>query len=195
LFEKQEFIISAYKLPQLPKDNIPEIILCGRSNVGKSSFINSLFNRRDLAKTSSTPGKTRSINYYLIDDKFYFVDLPGYGYAKTSLKERESWGKLLSKYIKTSKNIKLAFHFVDSRHGPTDLDLQLYELLMFSKIPYTLILNKIDKLTQSELSYSKKRIIEYFPELILGDNLFLYSSATKRGRKEVMLTLSKLFYE
>ena len=195
MFEKQEFIISAYKLPQLPKDNIPEIILCGRSNVGKSSFINSLFNRRDLAKTSSTPGKTRSINYYLIDDKFYFVDLPGYGYAKTSLKERESWGKLLSKYIKTSKNIKLAFHFVDSRHGPTDLDLQLYELLMFSKIPYTLILNKIDKLTQSELSYSKKRIIEYFPELILGDNLFLYSSATKRGRKEVMLTLSKLFYE
>ena len=195
MFEKQEFIISAYKLPQLPKDNIPEIILCGRSNVGKSSFINSLFNRRDLAKTSSTPGKTRSINYYLIDDKFYFVDLPGYGYAKTSLKERESWGKLLSKYIKTSKNIKLAFHFVDSRHGPTDLDLQLYELLMFSKIPYTLILNKIDKLTQSELSYSKKRIIEYFPELTLGDNLFLYSSATKRGRKEVMLTLSKLFYE
>ena len=195
MFEKQEFIISAYKLPQLPKDNIPEIILCGRSNVGKSSFINSLFNRRDLAKTSSTPGKTRSINYYLIDDKFYFVDLPGYGYAKTSLKERESWGKLLSKYIKTSKNIKLAFHFVDSRHSPTHLDLQLYELLMFSKIPYTLILNKIDKLTQSELSYSKKRIIEYFPELILGDNLFLYSSATKRGRKEVMLTLSKLFYE
>ena len=195
MFEKQEFIISAYKLPQLPKDNIPEIILCGRSNVGKSSFINSLFNRRDLAKTSSTPGKTRSINYYLIDDKFYFVDLPGYGYAKTSLKERESWGKLLSKYIKTSKNIKLAFHFVDSRHSPTDLDLQLYELLMFSKIPYTLILNKIDKLTQSELSYSKKRIIEYFPELTLGDNLFLYSSATKRGRKEVMLTLSKLFYE
>jgi len=194
MFEKQEFIISAYKLSQLPKDNLPETILCGRSNVGKSSFINSLFNRRDLAKTSSTPGKTRSINYYKIDDKFYFVDLPGFGYAKTSLKERESWGKLLSEYIKTSKNIKLAFHFIDSRHSPTDLDLQLNELLKFSKIPCIIILNKIDKLTQSELSLSKKRIIEFFPELIQGENLFLYSSTTKKGKKEVTQILSKLFY-
>jgi GTP-binding protein len=195
MFEKQEFIISAYKLFQLPKDNLPEIILCGRSNVGKSSFINSLLNRRDLAKTSSTPGKTRSINYYRIDEKFYFVDLPGFGYAKTSLKERESWGKLLSEYIKTSANIKLAFHFIDSRHSPTELDLQLNELLKFNEISYMVVLNKIDKLTQSGLSLSKKRIIEFFPELILGDNLFLYSATTKRGRKEVMRTLAKLFYE
>lgn len=194
MFEKQEFVISAYKLSQLPKDNLPEIILCGRSNVGKSSFINSLFNRRNLAKTSSFPGKTRSINFYRIDDKFYFVDLPGFGYAKTSLKERKSWGTLLSQYIKTSVNIKSAFHFIDSRHKPTDLDLQLNELLKFNEISYVVVLNKIDKLTQSELSLSKKRIIEFFPELILGDNLFLYSSTAKRGRKEVIQRLTKLFY-
>ena len=195
MFEKQEFTRSVYKLSQIPKDNLPEIILCGRSNVGKSSFINSLFNRKNLAKTSSTPGKTRSINFYNIDDKFYFVDLPGFGYAKTSLKERESWGRLLSKYIKVSNKILFAFHFIDSRHAPTDLDIQLNKLLKFNNIPYMVILNKTDKLNQSDLSISKKRICEFFSELVLGENCFLYSSANKRGKNEVIQKISKLIYE
>ena len=195
MFEKQEFIKSVYKLSQVPKDNLPEIILCGRSNVGKSSFINSLFNRKNLAKTSSTPGKTRSINFYNIDDRFYFVDLPGFGYAKTSLEERESWGKLLAKYIKDSHKIVSAFHFIDSRHAPTELDLQLNDLLKFNNIAYIVILNKIDKLKQSELSISKKRICEFFPELIYGDNYFLYSAVNKRGKKEIIQKISKLIYE
>ncbi|MEJ2615801.1 MAG: ribosome biogenesis GTP-binding protein YihA/YsxC, partial [Ignavibacteriaceae bacterium] len=148
MFEKQEFTKSVYKLSQIPRDNFPEIILCGRSNVGKSSFINSIFNRKNLAKISSTPGKTRSINYYNIDDKFYLVDLPGFGYAKTSLKERESWGRLLSQYIEASKKLMCAFHFIDSRHAPTELDVQLNELLKFNNIAYLVILNKIDKLKQ-----------------------------------------------
>ena len=194
MFGKQEFITSVYKLSQIPKDNLPEIILCGRSNVGKSSFINSLFDKKNLAKTSSAPGKTRSINFYKIDEKFFIVDLPGFGYAKTSLKERSSWRKLLSKYIETSSNIVYAFHFIDSRHNPTDLDLQLNGLLKFNQIPYIIILNKVDKLNQSELSLSKKRVIELFPELILGENLLLYSAVKRRGKKEVLKRLAKLFY-
>lgn len=125
MFESQQFIKSAFSLKDLIKSNLPEVILCGRSNVGKSSFINSLFNRKDLAKISSTPGKTRSINYYLIDNKFYMVDLPGYGYAKTSKKEREYWSNLIGDYIKISKNIILAVHFIDSRINPTELDIKL----------------------------------------------------------------------
>ena len=195
MFEKQEFIKSVYELSQMPNDNLPEIILCGRSNVGKSTFINSLFNRKNLAKTSSTPGKTRSINFYNIDDKFYFVDLPGYGYAKTSIQERESWGKLLSKYIGSSQKIILAFHFIDSRHAPTELDIKLNELLRFSNIPYVIILNKIDKLKQADLSLSKKRIIQFFPELVLGENYFLFSSLNQKGRQEVIKKISKLIYE
>ncbi len=111
MVSQQKFITSVYNLNDLPKNNLPEIILCGRSNVGKSSFLNSLYNRKDLAKTSSTPGKTRSINYYLIDEKFYMVDLPGYGYAKTSLKEREFWSKLIGDFISKSKYIYLSFSF------------------------------------------------------------------------------------
>jgi GTP-binding protein len=195
MFEKQEFTKSVYKLSQIPKDYLPEIILCGRSNVGKSSFINSLFNRKNLAKTSSTPGKTRSINFYNVDDKFYFVDLPGFGYAKTSLKERELWGKLLSLYIETSKKIMYAFHFIDSRHAPTALDIQLNKLLKYNSIPYLVIMNKIDKLKQSDLSLSKKRICEFFPELVLSENYYLYSSYNKRGKKEIIQKISKLIYE
>lgn len=194
MFEKQEFIKSVYHLSDLPKENLPEIILCGRSNVGKSSFINSLFNRKNLAKISSTPGKTRSINYYKIDDKFFIVDLPGYGYAKTSLKERERWGKTVSEFINVSKNISLGIHFIDSRHNPADLDIKLNELLRFREIPYIVLLNKVDKLKQSELSSSQKKIKEFFPELILGENLLLYSSVKKRGKKEIQHMLSGLFY-
>jgi GTP-binding protein len=195
MISQQKFIKSVYNLNDLPKDKFPEIILCGRSNVGKSSFLNSLYNRKDLAKTSSTPGKTRSINYYLIDEKFYIVDLPGYGYAKTSIKEREFWSKLISEFIASTKSIYLAFHFIDSRHNPTELDIKLNEFLRQAEVPYIIILNKIDKLKQSELSKVKKEIINYFPELIFGDNLFIYSSIKKTGKKEVQSRIYNLFYK
>lgn len=195
MYDSQIFIKSVYDLAQLPKQKLPEIILCGRSNVGKSSFINTLFNRKDLAKISSTPGKTRSINYYLIDDKFYLVDLPGYGYAKTSLKEREFWGKLLGQFISTSENIQLALHFVDSRHNPSELDIRLNQMLRSSEIPYMILLNKVDKLKQSELAASKKSITEFFPELIWGENLLEFSSVKKIGKKEILQRISALFYK
>ncbi len=194
MFEEQKFIKSAFSIKDIPKDNLPGIILCGRSNVGKSSFINSLFNKKNLAKTSSTPGKTRSINFYLIDKKFYLVDLPGFGYAKTSKSEREYWAKLIEEFFKESKNISLAFHFIDSRHKPTELDVKLNEKLNFFGIPYAVILSKVDKLNQSETAQAKKNTAEIFPELSFGDNLLLYSSLKHTGRKEILQRLSKIFY-
>ncbi|SRR5690606_4205368 len=194
MFEKQEFIKSVYNLNDLPKNNLPEIILCGRSNVGKSSFINSLFNKKNLAKTSSTPGKTRSINYYMIDDKFYIVDLPGYGYAKTSKKEREHWGKLINSFLSTSKNIFIAFHLIDSRHKPTELDIKLNELLRSKGIPYIVLHSKADKLNQAESAAAKKEIISIFPELVPGESLISYSSIKKTGKKEVLGFLASSFY-
>ena len=193
MFEKQLFIKSVFDLKGIPKLRLPEVILCGRSNVGKSSLINNLFNRKDLAKTSSTPGKTRSINYYKIDEQFYMVDLPGYGYAKTSLKERTYWGKIISDYISLSGYISLGIHLIDSRHDPSELDLKLNSLLKNGNIPYLVLLNKIDKLKQAELSKAKDNIIRFFPELTPGENLLLHSTITKTGRKEILGYLSKLF--
>lgn len=194
MFEKQQFIKSVYSLEDIPRTRLPEVILCGRSNVGKSSFINSMFNRKNLAKISSTPGKTRSINYYQIDETFYMVDLPGYGYAKTSLRERKYWGEFISKFIIVSNHISLAIHLIDSRHDPTGLDAGLNFIFRKSSIPYLVILNKIDKLNHSEILRAEKNIKEYFPELIKGENLFLHSSVKKTGRKEILSHLSKLFY-
>jgi GTP-binding protein len=193
MFKKQEFVKSVFNISQIPEIIKPEIILCGRSNVGKSSFINSLFNRRDLAKTSSTPGKTRSINYYLISEKFYIVDLPGFGYAKISKKEREFWGRLIIDFFNASTNIKMAFHLVDSRHKPTILDVELNQLLKANQIPYIVILSKTDKLRQSELSAAAKEIKRYFPELSQGDNLFPYSSKNYIGHKDILNIMSSLF--
>ncbi len=194
MFKKQEFIKSVFNLDDLPKDQLPAVILCGRSNVGKSSFINCLFNRKNLAKISSTPGKTRSINYYLIDNKFYLIDLPGYGYAKVSKKEREQWGKLINKFILSSNNIKYAFHFLDCRLNPTELDISLNELLNYCKIDYAIILNKIDKLKQSELAQAKKNIKTIFPNLIENENFYLFSSVKKKGQRKILSLLSNLFY-
>jgi GTP-binding protein len=194
MFETQVFVKSVFNLKELPKLRLNEVILCGRSNVGKSSFINSLFNREDLAKTSSSPGKTRSINYYKIDEKFYVVDLPGYGFAKVSVKEREKWGKLVGDFLKRSGYISLAFHIIDSRHKPTVLDVKLNSLLRFYDIPYIALLNKIDKLSRSKIVTSKKAIKETFPELDFGKNLFVYSAIKKNGRKEVLKKLSDYIY-
>jgi GTP-binding protein len=194
MFEDQKFIKSVYNVNDIPKMRLPEIILCGRSNVGKSSFINSLYNRKNLAKISSTPGKTRSINYYRIDEKFYMVDLPGYGYARTSLQEREYWGRIISEFISVSGHILLAIHLIDSRHNPTELDIKLNTILKDNLIPYLVLLNKVDKLNQSQISRARKNISEYFPELIAGENLYYHSSVKKTGRREILSYLSKLFF-
>lgn len=193
MFKKQEFILSAYNVSQVPKDNLPQVILCGRSNVGKSSFINSIFNRKNLAKISSSPGKTRSINFYLIDEKFYIVDLPGFGYAKVSKKERDSWQNLIGEYITKTRNIVFALHFIDSRHAPTELDFLLRDTLNYNSISYAVIFNKIDKLKQSEISANTNRILEFFPELTLNRNLFYFSAPKKKGKEKILSHLENLF--
>jgi len=194
MFKKQVFIKSVYNLKDIPRLRLPEVILCGRSNVGKSSFINSVFSRKELAKVSSDPGKTRSINYYLIDDKFYVVDLPGYGYAKVSSEERKKWGKLIKNFLHESGYIKLAFHIMDSRHKPSEQDIQMHSLLNYYKINFIAVLNKTDKLKQSEINQAKKNIKEIFPVLINEENLIMYSSVKNSGRKEILKKLNELFY-
>lgn len=189
---KIEFIISAFSLQKLPKPVMPEVILCGRSNVGKSSFINSLFNKKNLAKTSSIPGKTRSLNYYLVDNSFYMVDLPGYGYAKVSKDERNLWQKIMEGYFALGRNILLAVHLIDSRHTPTALDKALNSYLKENSIPYIVLLNKADKLNQSELAKARKEAVKTFPELIPGENLIFYSALNKTGHREIMERLSDL---
>jgi len=182
---KIEFVKSVSVLNQLPELELPEIALAGRSNVGKSSFINTIFNRKGLAKISSTPGKTRTLNYYNVENKFYLVDLPGFGYAKVSKTERDNWEKLLIKYFRNNPKISRIIHFIDSRHKPTQLDIILNKFLIELDIPYIVILNKTDKLKQSELAKAKKDITEIFPELSMGDNLFLFSSVKGTGKKEL----------
>ncbi|BDQ04398.1 ribosome biogenesis GTP-binding protein YihA/YsxC [Ignavibacterium sp.] len=194
MFKEQKFVKSVYSIDDLPKLRLPEIVLCGRSNVGKSSFINSLFNRKDLAKISSTPGKTRSINYYDIDNKFYIVDLPGYGYAKVSLSERKKWAKLIEEFFTKSGYINLVIHIIDSRHKPTELDIQLNTLMKQLNLTYIFLLNKSDKLKQSEFKIALKNIAELFPEAIYNENTFFYSSVKGTGKKEIKSYLSSTFY-
>jgi len=192
MFKNIHFVKSVYDLSELPKPEYPQLILCGRSNVGKSSFINSIFNRKNLAKTSSTPGKTRSINFYNVEDAIYLVDLPGFGYAKTSIKEREKWGRLISKYILESETIHHAFHLLDSRLKPTELDVQLNSWLKLAKINYTLILNKADKLKRSQINITINSTLSTFPELELNTDLFLYSSVEGKWKKPLQKKITEL---
>jgi len=188
-----EFVKSVYRIDDLPKIRLPEVVLCGRSNVGKSSFINSFFNRKNVAKISSTPGKTRSINYYIVENKFYLVDLPGFGFAKISKAEQLLWKKLMEDFFKNSRNISLALHFIDSRHLPTKLDLRLKVMLEQSQIPYLIILNKADKLKQAQKAKTLKEIREIYPKQFIQNKIILYSTLKGIGKKEVKLILSGIF--
>lgn len=168
-----------------PKDGLKEIVLVGRSNVGKSSFINALTNRKKLAYTSSSPGKTRTINFYNIDNMFRIVDLPGYGYAKISMSEREKWKKIIEEYLVKSQNIALICQIIDVRHEPTKLDLMMYDYIQSIGTDYLIIANKLDKLKSSQIlkqiSIIKKSLIN-----LEKDSLIPFSSQDKRGVKEVL---------
>jgi GTP-binding protein len=190
-----QFTKAVFKLSDLPGQHLPEIVLCGRSNVGKSSFINSFFNK-SVAKTSSTPGKTRSLNYYLVNNKYFMVDLPGYGYAKVSMEERNKWAKLVANYFTAERNFSLIIHILDSRHKPTSLDIYLNNFLKGKGLNYIFLLTKIDKLKQSEVKNSKKEIINTFPEAVDGENMFIYSSVRLTGKKELFKKINvTLSYE
>lgn len=146
LVKNPKFEISAVSPKQYPKQGLPEIVLVGKSNVGKSSFVNTMINRKKLARTSSEPGKTRQINFYNIDETFYFVDLPGYGYSKMSKKEQEQVGKFIEEYLFNRKEIALIIFLVDIRHKPTDNDRLMYNYIISSGLPFIILANKADKI-------------------------------------------------
>lgn len=168
-----------------PKDGLKEIVLVGRSNVGKSSFINALTNRKKLAYTSSSPGKTRTINFYNMDNKFRIVDLPGYGYAKISMKEREKWKNIIEEYLVKSQNIALICQIIDIRHEPTKLDLMMYDYIQSTGTDYLIIANKLDKLKSSQVLKQVSIINKSLSDLD-KDLLIPFSSQDKRGVKEVL---------
>ncbi|MEO5857890.1 MAG: ribosome biogenesis GTP-binding protein YihA/YsxC [Pyrinomonadaceae bacterium] len=176
-----EFVKSAFSQDHWVDDRRPEIAFLGRSNVGKSSLINSLLQRKGLARTSNTPGRTQSINYFLINDEFYFVDLPGYGYAKVSKSMRADWGVMAEEYLSQREQLVLCVQLIDSRHEPTRLDLQLNEWLNFNGKPHIAVATKADKLSRNQLPRQMKaiRLALKFSEVIA------YSAETSTGRDDV----------
>jgi GTP-binding protein len=176
-----KFIAAATAAGSFPKDKRPEIAFLGRSNVGKSSLINSLLGVKGLARTSSTPGRTQSINFFLINEEFYFVDLPGYGYAKTSKENRGAWGRLIEKYLAEREQLVLSILIVDARHEPSPLDLQMKSWLQHFRLDYLAVSTKIDKLSSNERSNSLRRAQKTLDsELVIP-----YSSLTREGIAQV----------
>ncbi len=176
-----EFVKSAFERSHWVIDGRPEIAFLGRSNVGKSSLINSLLLRKGLARTSNTPGRTQSINFFLINDSFLFSDLPGYGYAKVSKTMRSDWGKMAEEYLSDRQELALCIQLIDSRHPPTSLDIQLNDWLKHHEKPFIVVATKADKSSKTELAKSLK-----LAKSVLTDSRILTYSATKaHGRDEV----------
>ena len=173
-----EFVKSAFDSRHWTMDGLPEIAFLGRSNVGKSSLINSLLARKGLARTSNTPGRTQSLNFYLINEQFYFVDLPGYGYAKVPKSMRSDWGQMAGEYLEGRETLALSVQLVDSRHKPTALDAQLNEWLLFHNKPHIIAATKADKLSSNQLKKSIAVIDSELPE----SAVIAYSSTSGKGR-------------
>lgn len=178
-----EIVISAVKPNQYPEGGMPEFALAGRSNVGKSSFINKMLNRKSLARTSSKPGKTQTLNFFLINEYLYFVDVPGYGYAKVSKKEREAWGKMIETYLTSREQLKAVVLIVDLRHQPTNDDCMMYDFLKHYEIPCIIIATKADKVPKSKWQKHIK-ITKETLNLNENDHLILFSSETGQGKDE-----------
>ena len=158
LVKNAKFTISAVSPKDYPKGDLPEIVLVGKSNVGKSSFINTLCSRKNLARTSNVPGKTRQINFYNIDEKFYFVDLPGYGYSKMSKEEQVKSGKFIEQYLSVRENISLIVLVLDIRHKPTEDDMLMYNYILSTNLPFIIVTNKADKIAVTKVDAEVDRI-------------------------------------
>ena len=158
IVKNPNFEISAVSKKQYPQNGLPEIVLVGKSNVGKSSFINTMINRKKLARTSSTPGKTRQINFYNMDNLFYFVDLPGYGFSKMSKKEQEQVGNFIEEYLFSRKNIALIIFLIDIRHSPTENDRLMYNYIISSGLPFIILANKADKIAITKVDETVKTL-------------------------------------
>jgi len=184
-FNKAEFVTGAPSLDECPDPYHPEVCFAGRSNVGKSSVINAILNHGGLARTSNTPGKTQQMNYYLVDEKCYFVDLPGFGYAKVSKKERERWGRDIRDYLKDRETLRMVLHLVDIRHKPSALDEDFFYWLGANRMPFAVILNKADKLTRGKQNESKFRLQRILDEMNIEVPIIITSAEEKKGIEDI----------
>jgi len=182
--------ISAVRQSQYPTDKLPEFLIVGRSNVGKSSFVNTMINRKNYARTSNKPGKTQTLNFYIINNDFYFVDVPGYGYAITDKKTQMKFGKMIEEYVANRKELKEVFMLVDFRHKPNEDDVLMYKYLNYFNLNITIVATKIDKIAFGQREKYKKVIIDTLG-LTENDNIVLFSSVTKDGKKEVYNVVEK----
>lgn len=183
-----KIVISAVSEKQYPKDNRPEIALAGRSNVGKSSFINRMIQRKNLARTSSKPGKTQTLNFYLLNDAFYFVDVPGYGYAQVSKAERAKWGTMMEEYFQNRQELRAVILMTDVRHAPTKDDLQMYNYVQHLDLPLIVIGTKIDKIPRSKRARHIKQSKQHF-ELDDKTHFIAFSAESGEGKDEVWTTI------
>ena len=178
-----EIVMSAVKPEQYPTDGFPEFALAGRSNVGKSSFINKMINRKGLARTSSKPGKTQTLNFYKLNEAIFFVDVPGYGYAKVSKTEREAWGKMIETYITTREPLRAMLLIIDLRHKPSADDVMMYDFLKHYEIPTIVIATKADKIPKGKWQKHLK-VVRDTLDLAKGDEIILFSSETGLGKDQ-----------
>ena len=176
--------ICAVRISQYPEDKKNEFLILGRSNVGKSSFINTIINRKNYARTSATPGKTQTINFYLVNEEFYLVDAPGYGYATLSKREQKKFGLMMEDYLQNRSNLKQVFMLIDFRHKPSNDDLMMYNYLKHYKIPVTIVATKIDKVGITLHQKQRNMILEEL-DLVVGDDFIMFSNVTKIGKKEI----------
>ena len=184
-------VASAVRRSQYPIDGLPEFIMIGRSNVGKSSFLNTLVNRKNMARISSKPGKTSTINFFNVDDKFYLVDVPGYGYADTSREEIRKFGLMVEEYLEKRKELKRVFLLVDFRHTPTNDDKIMYDYLKYYQIPVTVVATKMDKVSSREKEKNLKNLKDTL-DIVVGDNIVLFSSVNKTGREEILKIIEEI---
>lgn len=186
--------IIAVRRSQYPTNNKPEFLLVGRSNVGKSSFINAMLNQKNLARTSSRPGKTQTLNFYLVNDAFYLIDVPGYGYASVNHEQQKKMGLMIEEYLEKRDEMKRVFMLVDFRIKPTENDILMYQFLKYYNIPVTIILTKTDKVSPSKKERNLKLIKDTI-NLAVGDDLIMFSSLNKQGRNEVLKILENYIIE
>jgi len=185
------FITSAPKLEDCPPESLPEACFAGRSNVGKSSLINALTNKKRLARTSNVPGKTQQMNYYNISDTCYFVDLPGYGYAKVPIRERERWGRNIREYLEKRKTLRIIIHVVDARHKPSELDQDFFYWMASNQMPFAVVLSKADKLSNNKRTKSMADVRKILAEMNIEVPILAYSSESKLGIEAVQDLISE----
>ena len=185
--------VSAVRQSQYPEDNKKEFLLVGRSNVGKSSFINTIVERKEIARVSSKPGKTQTLNFYFVNNEFYLVDVPGYGYAAVSEEVRQKFGKMIEEYLENRENLERVYMLIDFRIKPTQDDLLMYNFLKYHNLPVTIVATKVDKVSKND---REKQVNLITSELDIkeDDNLVLFSIKTKLGKADIQKEISSIVY-